>query len=67
MTNKPSFIPWCSNAIVVDSKERNPYRNTAFFYKRPRASNSLVATKAARYINGSLLRLIWRSRREGNA
>jgi len=63
MTNQSSFIPWCNNAVVVDSKERNPYRNTAFFNKRPKGTNSDFATKAARYINGSLRRIIWRTRK----
>lgn len=64
---KSNSQPWSERHVVIDSRERNPYLNTAFYIKGIRGTKYDLAQKASHYINGVLRRMIWRSRREGNA
>lgn len=64
---KSNSQPWSERHVVIDSRERNPYLNTAFYINRRRGAKYDLAQKASHYINGVLRRLIWRSRREGKA
>lgn len=65
--HKSNSQPWSGRHVVIDSRERNPYLNTAFHTKGVRGTKYDLAKSAAHYINGVLRRMIWRSRREGNA